>query len=67
MKKKLLCFIGVAAMALALGACGSKGGQGGGGDDTPVTPAKQTFTVIFEVDGARYATARVKDGEKDYR
>ena len=64
MKKKLLCLLGIAAMALSLGACGSKKGGEGGGDDTPVTPAKQTFTVSFEVDGSRYATARVKDGEK---
>ena len=64
MKKKLLCLLGLAALTLGLGACGNKGGEGGDGGNTPVEPAKQTFTVIFEVDGARHATARVKDGEK---
>ena len=64
MKKKLLCLLGVSLLAIGLGACGNKGGEGGEGGNTPVQPAKQTFTVGFEVDGTRVATARVKDGEK---
>ena len=64
MKKKLLCLLGVSLLAIGLGACGSKDDGGDGGDNTPVQPAKQTFTVAFEADGVRVATARVKDGEK---
>ncbi len=64
MKKKLLCLLGLAALTLGLGACGNNGGDGGDDGNTPVNPAKQTFTVAFVADGERVATARVKDGEK---
>ena len=53
MKKKLLCLLGVSLLAIGLGACGGKDNGGDGGDNTPVQPAKQTFTVGFEVDGTR--------------
>ena len=64
MKKKLLCLLGIAALTLGLGACGSKDNGDGDGGNTPVQPSQSTFTVAFEVDGQRVATARVKDGEK---
>ena len=67
MKKKLLKILGLSLFALVLGACGNDAGpsepdpSGGGGNPPIIT---QTFTVGFEVDGVRYQTARVKDGEK---
>ena len=64
MKKKLLCLLGIAALTFSLGACGSKDNGDGDGGNTPVQPSQSTFTVAFEVDGQRVATARVKDGEK---
>ncbi len=62
MKKILFVFL-IAFMVLALGACGNKTPEPtpGPGPEPVVT---QTFTVIFNSDGARFATVKVKEGEK---
>ncbi len=63
MKKKLLPFLGIACFALMIGVsgCNDKSGQSQSGGDTQ--PIQKTYTVAFEVDGARYLTLKVKDGE----
>lgn len=67
MKKRLLPLIGVAFFALTLGITGCNNGQKSGTDESgtsQVTPIAKTYTVAFEVDGARYKTMKVKEGEK---
>ena len=60
MKKRVLMLLGAAVMALSLGACKDKKSS----EPEQQQNVQQTFTVAFEVDGTRVATARVKDGEK---
>ena len=60
MKKRVLMLLGAAVMALSLGACKDKKSS----EPDQQQNVQQTFTVAFEVDGVRVATARVKDGEK---
>lgn len=62
MKKKLLSLFAISCFTLALGACNAAGGQGGGEGGGGETPTY--YNVAFYVKDARYATARVKDGEK---
>ena len=69
MKKKLLPLLGAAFLALTLAVTGCNVGSKTNSDDagsnsSEVTPSKQTFTVAFEVDGTRYKTMKVKEGEK---
>ena len=59
--KKLLTVL-VLAMCLALGGLVACGKSADDKDKDPVTPTE--YTVAFEVDGARYATKKVKAGEK---
>ena len=63
MKKKLLSLLGISLFALTLGACNTKKGDEPGKQSESGEPVKQTFTVAFEVDGERYETLRVRDGE----
>ena len=61
MKKKLLSLLGVACFSLILGVVGCNK------KTTPTNPSSQvatTYTVAFDVDGTRYKTLKVKDGEK---
>ena len=63
MKKNLLVLFGISLFALTLGACtNSRGNTPSSQPDSG--EVKQSYTVAFEVDGTRVATARVKDGEK---
>ena len=63
MKKNLLVLFGISLFALTLGACtNSRGNTSSSQPDSG--EVKQSYTVAFEVDGARYKTLRVKDGEK---
>lgn len=62
MKKKLLSLLGISLFALTLGAC-QRNTPAGPSDSSSVTPVRQTYTVAFEVDGARYKTLKVRDGE----
>ena len=70
MKKKLLSVLGVSTVLFALVACGGSGAESATSQDpssqepSSSEPAKTTFTVAFEVEGTRYRTERVKDGEK---
>ena len=67
MRKKLFGLISLSFLALILGACNSSkpvDGGGDGGDNPPVDPVKTTYTVAFEVEGQRYKTLKVKEGEK---
>ncbi len=63
MKKKLLPFLGIACFALMIGVsgCNGKSGQSQSGGDTQ--PIQKTYTVAFEVEGVRFKTLKVKDGE----
>ena len=62
MKKKLLKALGLSLVAFAMTACGGAKSKDKGEDNTPAQTI--TYTVAFEVDGARVATSRVKAGEK---
>lgn len=62
MKKKPLGLLGIALVALTLGAC-STGGESPEGEKTSASKVAQTFTVAFDVEGVRFKTLRVKDGE----
>jgi len=66
MKKKLLGLLGVSLAALVLGACtNNKPAQSQGSQQQTQSSANaQTFTVAFEVDGTRFATSKVKEGQK---
>lgn len=64
MKRKLKLLV-TSLLGLALAACGSPSTPEptpSGGDPGQVDPVT-TYTVIFEVDGTRYATLKVKKGE----
>ncbi|MBO4855912.1 MAG: InlB B-repeat-containing protein [Bacilli bacterium] len=63
MKKKFLSLLGIACFSLIIGVsgCNNKSNPSDGGGD--VEPIQKTWTVAFEVDGARYQTLKVKDGE----
>ena len=61
MKKKFLSLLGVTCFSLILGVVGCNK------KTTPTNPSSQvatTYTVAFDVDGTRYKTLKVKDGEK---
>lgn len=62
MKKKFLSLLGVTCFSLILGVVGCNK------NTTPTNPSSQTiattYTVAFDVDGTRYKTIKVKDGEK---
>lgn len=65
--KKFLAIIIVALMAFSIAACGGNADNGGnnqssGGNSS--TPNVKSYTVAFEVDGERYKTLKVNDGEK---
>ena len=64
MKKKFLPLFGILCFSLMLGvsACGNRTNPSNSGGDTQ--PIQKTYTVAFEVDGTRYKTLKVKDGEK---
>ena len=64
MKKKLLSLFAVAFLSFALAACATP--KDGGDTDEPDQGdvVTNTYTVIFEVNGTRYQTERVKEGEK---
>ena len=64
MKKKLLRLVAASLLALTLGACGAQGGGEGGGGQGGGGEVVTYYTVAFNVNGERYATARVKEGEK---
>ena len=64
MKKKLLRFVAASLLALTLGACGAQGGSQGGGGEGGGGETITYYNIAFNVDGTRYATARVKEGEK---
>lgn len=64
MKKKLLRFVAASLLALTLGACGAQGGSQGGGGGDGGGEVITYYNIAFNVNGQRYATARVKDGEK---
>ena len=59
-KKILFAFL-IAFMVLTLGACGNPDNPD---PVTPDEPVVTTYTVIFESEGVRFATAKVKEGEK---
>ena len=64
--KKFLLVLLFAFFAFALVACGEQPANNenenqNGKEETPVTT---TYTVVFESDGERFATAKVKEGEK---
>ena len=63
MRKKALCLLGIAVAVLALGACKTNGGNQPTNSNSTVNPVQQTFTVAFEADGVRVATAKVKSGQ----
>ena len=63
MKKKFLPFLGIACFALMIGVSGCQRNtnpSNSGGDTQPI---QKTWTVAFEVEGTRYKTLKVKDGE----
>ena len=62
MKKKLLKVLGLSLLAFSMTACGGSKNKDKGGDNTPAQ--QLTYTVVFMVDGERYATSKVKSGEK---
>ena len=66
MKKKLLGLLGVSLAALVLGACtnNQQAQSQGSQQQTQLSANAQTFTVAFEVDGTRFATSKVKEGQK---
>ena len=64
MKKKFLPLLGMLCCSLMLGvsACQRSANPSESGGDTQ--PIQKTWTVAFEVEGTRYKTLKVKDGEK---
>ena len=63
MKKKFLPLLGTLCFSLMLGvsACQRSANPSESSGDTQ--PIQKTWTVAFEVEGARYKTLKVKDGE----
>ena len=64
MKKKLLRLVAATLLAFTLGACGAQGSSGSGGDSGGGSELVTYYNIAFNVNGQRYATARVKNGEK---
>ena len=65
MKKKTLGLVALLAMSLTLGACAPSSGPSTPTESTPTTTQRVTrYTVAFEVDGERYRTESVKEGER---
>ena len=65
--KKILLLVLVSVFAFVMIGCGKEKPTDNPTPEDPTPteePVKQTFTVIFNVDGVRFATAKVKDGEK---
>lgn len=64
MKKKILALIGAAVLTLGAGSCSSNtpsvSSSSNSGSGTTIV---QRYTVAFEVDGERYKTVAVKEGE----
>ena len=62
MKKKLLPLVGAMMLALTIGACNTKSGSNtpSGGNTSEVVTK---YTVVFYVDGERYATKKVNQGD----
>lgn len=62
MKKKLLPLVGAMMLALTIGACNTKSGSNtpSGGNTSEVVTK---YTVVFYVDGERYATKKVNEGD----
>ena len=63
MKKKFLGLIAVAVLALGLGACGGGTSSSQSTSSESQTSITKRYTVAFEVDGERYQTCMVKEGE----
>ena len=65
MKKKLFGLVAAFVLSMGLVACGPTSDPTVPTEpSSPSTPVKATYTVAFEVDGARYKTSKVKEGEK---
>ena len=64
MRKKLLPLLGVACFALMLGVTGCDNKQDTNQQVESSNQIAATYTVAFEVEGTRYKTLKVKDGEK---
>jgi hypothetical protein len=65
MKKKLFGAIAAFVLSMSLVGCGPTNPTSAPTDPGATTvPIKKTYTVAFEVDGARYKTSKVKEGEK---
>lgn len=64
MKKKMLALLSLPIIAMALGGCGNKNNSGSGDNTGTTTPVAKRYTVAFDVDGVRYKTLKVKEGEK---
>ena len=62
MKKKILTLMIVGLLALTITSCGG-GNSNSSIPSSQPTSLAQRFTVAFEVDGERYKTASVKEGE----
>ena len=63
MKKKILLALAL-PLILGVSACSSTPAEDSKDDDTPVIPIVTRFTVAFNVDGARFRTESIKEGEK---
>ena len=62
--KKFLALLMVALLAISLVACKSSGDKTSSSNGNSTGPAVKSYTVAFEVDGERYKTLKVNDGEK---
>lgn len=63
MKKKFLSLLGIACFSLIIGVSGCNNKSNPSDEGGDVEPIQKTWTVAFEVDGVRYQTLKVKDGE----
>ena len=61
-RKILLSLVLVLVMVFALAACSSANEEGG--NEQGGSEEKATFTVVFDVEGERFATKKVKEGDK---
>ena len=68
MKKKFLLLLGAMCFALMLGVTGcntqNKNTNTEDAGSSQTTPITKTYTVAFEVEGVRYKTFKIKEGEK---
>ena len=62
MKKKLLPLVGAMLLALTIGACTAKGSSTNP-DDGGGSEVVTKYTITFYVDGERYATKKVEEGQ----